>query len=178
MKEHRDNEEFVRLLAANQQDILRYVRSIIPCDADAQDVVQETAVALWKKFEQYDSSQPFRRWAIGFARTSVYNYRKRCVREKQNTVMLSDDVIELLSVQRAEHGDTFEPQRGALRFCLAKVDVAVRKLLVLRYGDRRSVANMADETGQNVQTLYKRLARARRGLRECIEQRLAEEEDQ
>ena len=172
------NEQFVRLLAASQQDVLRYVRGLVHNDADAEDVVQETAVALWRKFDQYDPSQSFARWAIAFAHREVYNLRKRRRREQGGAVMFSDDVIELLAEERVEHSDVLESRRRALRYCLEKLSAALRELLIRRYRDKQPVTEMAAESGEKVQSLYKRLSRTRRNLMECVTRKLAEEESQ
>jgi len=173
-----NNERFVRLLAGSQQDVLRYVRALVQNDADAHDVMQETAVALWRKFDQYDAAQDFLPWAIAFARKEVYNLRKRRRRENRDVVMLGDDVVELLAEDHVEHHDVLAARRRALRYCLKQISDVVRKLLTDRYANKKTIVALAAETGENVQTLYKRLARARHTLFECVTRRLAEEEDQ
>ncbi len=45
----------------------RYVAALVPNVADAEDIVQQTALALWEKFDAYDPSQPFTPWAWRFA---------------------------------------------------------------------------------------------------------------
>ena len=176
-KEPDNNEQFVRLLAGSQQDVLRYIRALVPHDADAHDVMQETAVALWRKFDQYDPAQDFQGWAIGFAHKEVYNLRKRRRREQGNVVMLGDDVVELLADEHLEHRDVLEARRRAMRYCLEKISDTIRELFTERYANKKTIAALAEETGQNVQTLYKRLARARHWLMECVTRRLAEEDE-
>ncbi len=39
--------------------IRRYVRGLIPNRVDADDVMQETSLALWRKFDEYCPEQPF-----------------------------------------------------------------------------------------------------------------------
>lgn len=52
-------EEFIRLFLESERELLRYVMVLVPNPADARDVVQETAVALWKKSDHYDRTKPF-----------------------------------------------------------------------------------------------------------------------
>ena len=42
--------------------------------AEAEDLLQETAKVLWKKFGDYDPKLPFLPWAKAFARYEVLNY--------------------------------------------------------------------------------------------------------
>ena len=42
-----------------------FVRSLVPRREDAAEVMQEAAVVLWEKFDEFDSSRDFRKWACG-----------------------------------------------------------------------------------------------------------------
>ena len=60
-------EQFVRHFAGAEHEIYRYVLALVPNGSDAQDIVQETAVALWRKFDEYNPNEPFIPWACRFA---------------------------------------------------------------------------------------------------------------
>ena len=60
-------ELLVGLLTAHQQELFRYIFALLPHEEDARDVLQETSVALCRKFDEYDPSQPFLPWAYRFA---------------------------------------------------------------------------------------------------------------
>ena len=57
------HKDFIRLFLESEKDLLRYVMVIVPNVADARDIVQETAVALWDKIDRYDPDKPFAPWA-------------------------------------------------------------------------------------------------------------------
>ena len=61
------HEHFLRLFLQVERELLRYVMALVPNVSDARDVVQETAIALWQKFDQYDPERPFVAWASRFA---------------------------------------------------------------------------------------------------------------
>ena len=68
MSEDQTNtERLLRLLAEHQQELYRYVFSLLLHEEDTRDVLQETYVALTRKFSEYDSTKPFLAWAFGFA---------------------------------------------------------------------------------------------------------------
>ena len=71
------HDRFTRLLLDHQPDILRSVRLLVPHAADAQEIMQETSVALWKQFATYDPSRSFGQWARGFARIEVLRFRRK-----------------------------------------------------------------------------------------------------
>ena len=62
-----DHAQFIQLLVRHEHDLLRFVLPLVGNLADARDVMQEAAVNLWKKFDEYDPSQPFLPWARRFA---------------------------------------------------------------------------------------------------------------
>ena len=43
-------EEFVRLFSKSQHRILGFVHTLVPNLAEAEDILQETSVILWKKW--------------------------------------------------------------------------------------------------------------------------------
>lgn len=60
-------QEFLRVFLANEREILRYVVALVPNLGDAQEIIQQTAVFLWEKFDEYDAERPFAPWACRFA---------------------------------------------------------------------------------------------------------------
>ncbi len=72
-----DVEEFVRLLMANERRLLAYILTLLPHVADAQDVLQETSIVLWRKFGEYRPGSDFTAWAYRVAHNMVRNYRAK-----------------------------------------------------------------------------------------------------
>ena len=52
-------QRFLSLFLRSEREIFRYVAVLVPNSTDAEDVVQQTAMALWEKFDAYDPAQPF-----------------------------------------------------------------------------------------------------------------------
>lgn len=50
--------EFVCLWTRYQPEVRRYVCRLMPATSDAEDVMQQTALRLWEKFNEYDSERP------------------------------------------------------------------------------------------------------------------------
>src|SRR3954447_1882978 len=100
-----DDERFVRLFASGQREVLRYILALVPDVDDAHEILQDTAVALWKKFDQYDPDCPFVPWACRFAFRHVLKHREQKVRRSK---YLSLDVINQLAAQRLEEDEILE----------------------------------------------------------------------
>ncbi len=73
-------ELLVRLLSRHQEDLFRYIFALLPHEEDARDVLQETSVALCRKFSEYDPGRPFLAWAFRFAHLEVLKHRERSQR--------------------------------------------------------------------------------------------------
>jgi RNA polymerase sigma-70 factor (ECF subfamily) len=175
LEEATRSERFVRLFAQYQHDLFRYVLSLLPNVTDAQDVVQETAVALLGRFDQYDPSLPFLPWARRFAYYEVMNFRDRCRHDRSRVVLVNSELIERLSSERQLQEETLERRRHALSKCIERLPDESRNLIDQHYQRRISIRALAEEWGRSVHTLYSQLARARRRLMDCISRRLAAE---
>ena len=108
------HKDFIRLFLEAEKDLLRYVMVLIPNVADARDVVQETAVALWDKIDRYDPEKPFAPWACRFA----LNEAKMFLRKKSRQYRLADEVVNLLEIERMENADRLDARKYFLRECL------------------------------------------------------------
>ncbi len=161
---------FVRLLLQHQNDLLRYILPLVGCLEDAQDVLQETAIAVWRKFDQYDPQQPFLPWAKRFAHNEVLMYH----RKRRRYTFLTPELIEMLIERQSEHEPRMQQRRQALQSCLEKLPHADRLLLDQRYAaPGTTIRQLAAETGETANVLYKVLARIRRQLLDCINRTLA-----
>lgn len=166
-----DLEQFVRLLAQHDRQIYRYVLTLLPNASDAEDVLQETAAALWRKAETYDPAQPFFTWACGFARVEVMRFRRRASRRP----LFDDVLLQTLADERAALQAELEARRVALDHCLELLTEHDHRLLERRYNTQASIADLARQSRIPAKRLYHALDRIRRRLMECITARLAEE---
>ena len=47
-------QRFISLFLRSEREIFRYVAALVPNVSDAEDIVQQTALVLWEKFDAYD----------------------------------------------------------------------------------------------------------------------------
>lgn len=161
---------FAALIEAAEPELLRYLMSILPQADDAAEVLQETRIALWNRFDDYRSDEPFLPWAYRFAYHHVLKHRARIGRRVK---LLSADVLERLAERRLDRADLLEARRAALADCLASLPERDQQLLEHRYARRITMQQLAAESGRNIHTLYKSLERLRAGLMDCINRRIA-----
>ena len=162
------HESFMRLFLASQQEILRAVLVHVPDRSEARDIVQDTAVALWRDFGRYDPERPFTAWAVGYARIQVRRYFRG--QERRNR--LSNQAVEALLIEE-EGFDAGRPDRDqALSRCLETLPQHQRELISGYYFEERPVEDLARAHRRTIDAVYKTLQRIRHGLLDCINRRM------
>ena len=161
------SEEFVRLLKRHERRLNACVVSLVHNWADAEDVLQEVAVDLWRRFDEYDPSGDFGAWACTVAYYQVLSYRKKKGRQYLHFSAESD---RLLSEEVAAVSEETSSYQDMLRRCLDKLSESDRAFLRAYYSGT-PIAMLAQQLARTAASLYKDLANLRRGLRACIERR-------
>src|SRR5713226_1720098 len=158
--------QFLRLFLPSERELFRYVAALVPSLGDAEEIVQQTAVELWKRFDQYDAQQPFTPWACRFA----INIVKQWVRSRERWQSLLDrGLAEDLANRREQLRPQFENRLSHLDQCLKKLPSEQRGIVEAYYFRRQSINVIAAETRRSVESVYKTLQRIRLMLRQCIE---------
>ncbi len=159
-------QRFLSLFLRSEREIFRYVAALIPNVADTEDIVQQTALALWEKFEAYDPAQPFTPWACRFALNKA---RQWIERRQRWQALLDQGLAEELAERRAELLPEMEQRLRHLETCLEKLPAEQRSLVEGYYYKRTDVESLAEHSGRTVAATYKMLQRIRQALQLCVE---------
>ncbi len=161
---------FATLLRQNQGRLFGYIHSLVNDLNDTDDLFQQTAIVLWKKFTDFDESRSFFSWACGVARLEVTNFiRKRGRRPLQFTDELN---LMLVEAQEQMSNEEMDDRREALSQCIEKLPPADRELVQECYNDEAGVNQAAERRGRVPQSVYNSLRRIRRTLFDCIQRTL------
>jgi RNA polymerase sigma-70 factor (ECF subfamily) len=68
-------EEFVFLLARHERLLGAYVMTMVPHPQDADDILQEAKVVMWRNFTKFEPGTNFGAWARKVAFHQVLAYR-------------------------------------------------------------------------------------------------------
>jgi RNA polymerase sigma-70 factor (ECF subfamily) len=167
-------DQFVALFARHERAVRGVIRSMLPSSQDADEVMQEVGLACWHKFSDFhagDAHNAFFRWACVIARFEVLKYRRKCARDR---LVLSDEIIQLLSAEAEDRSLVAERERQALEDCLSGLPPADQRLLLSVHTRGDSVAELARQLGQNARRLYRRVNTLRDLLGECVRRKLTE----
>ena len=159
-------QRFLSLFLRSEREVFRYVAALVPNVADAEDIVQQTALSLWEKFDSYDPTQPFTPWACRFA----LNKAKQWIERRQRwQALLERGLAEELAQRREELRPELELRLKNLAGCLGKLPEEQRSLVEGYYYHREGVEKLATNSSRTVAATYKILQRVRQALQVCIE---------
>lgn len=159
----------LRLLVEHHDELFAFILSIVRNLAAAEDVMQDVAVVVCERWEQFTVGTDFGKWSRQIARYKILSERERTLKRLP---LLSDDVIERIAVGFDEDRRTSHDHTAALRECLRKLRNRAREVVRLRYADGLNCAAIAERIGTTLTTVYKDLSRARGALAECVGRRL------
>lgn len=159
-------EGFVAKFAHYEPDLRRFIRSLLPTWTDADEVLQQTAIVIWRKFEQYDPETNFMKWACVIARFEALAYRRKMARDR---LVFREDVLDLMAEEGAEEVDHRRVEHDALQVCLGAMPEKQRQLITLAYTPGVKVKELAEEAGSTAAAFYMRIKRLRHQLMQCVE---------
>ena len=166
-------QRFLSLFLRSEREVFRYVAALVPSVADAEDIVQQTALALWEKFDAYDPDQPFTPWACRFA----LNKARQWINRRQRwQALLAGGLAEELARRREELRPEMERRLVHLERCLDKLPGEQRALVEGYYYRRTGIEALAGESKRTVEATYKMLQRVRHALECCVVNAAQQEE--
>jgi RNA polymerase sigma-70 factor (ECF subfamily) len=168
------NKQFLRLFLQNQRRLYAYVLTLLPNRADADDVLQETSLAMWDKFDAGEPPTDFLAWARRVAYHKVLDFYKKAQRAQAR---LSRVFVERLAESAAAQNDVLQldERREALAACIERLTPRDRDLLTRRFVDGATTQSTSQQVGRSVDAVYKALAKLRELLFQCVQKKLAQE---
>jgi len=166
------SEQFVLQFLRAEQTLHAFILSIVPNWTDAEEVLQQTSLILWRKFDDYQAGTSFLSWACQIARYEALNHRKKHRRDRH---VFSDELIGMMAEEAADDAERMAAERRALAHCIAKLKDKHQQILKRCYQRGVSIKTIAQEMGQSANSVYKSLDRIRQRLMACVQTTLAED---
>lgn len=157
-----DRQAFLEFTNRHQAAVLRFCRTLSPSAEDAEDALQETFLAAWRKAGTFAGRGSTRSWLLTIARRKVY----RAARAPRPTAVGDSATLEDLGVAagwgRSGVGERFGlDEQLEIRQALEGLSSSDRQVLVLRDLEGLSNAEAASVLGIDLAALKSRLHRAR-----------------
>lgn len=162
----------MELFALHQRRLFLYISALIPSPGDADEVLHETNIVIWKKFDQFEPGTDFLTWAYRIAQFQALEYRRRKAKAMPG---FSPDVMAQIAGRALDEDAHLERRRSALADCTRKLEHPDRTLLEQCYVPGARVAEIARNTGRTATSIYRTLRRIRNLLMDCVRRSLAAE---
>ena len=153
---------FERLYRKHVGDVYRYALVVLRNEADAEDVTQTTFMNAYRAFEQGERPEKPQNWLIAIAH-NVCRQRFRQSQRRPNEVGFEEELAEAVVVDDAVSAEDIRRALGHLAF-------NQRSALVMRELEGRSYQEIADILEVSVSAVETLIFRARRALREQLEE--------
>lgn len=159
----------MRLWTAHQPAVANYVHALVRDRAAAEDMLQETALLIFRRFAEYDAQRPFVAWALGIARFKVMGLRRDAAR---SLLLFDEETLAHFTETWAEQSAGQSERRAALESCIDKLADHARRVVRLRYFEDLSAEQIARKLGGNGAAIRVTLQRIRTQLRDCIKRKI------
>lgn len=149
-----------------------FVYAAVPHFADAADVVQQVALTVTRRFEEYDRRRPFVAWALWLAKSRIADHWRKAGRQH---VVFSDEVMNRMAAALVQHQPERSARQVALEHCIGKLPEKSRRLLDLRYAEALPVEEVAQAVRSTAGSVRVLLHRVRSLLADCIQAQLGKQ---
>jgi RNA polymerase sigma-70 factor (ECF subfamily) len=162
--------EFARLLHEAHRELFGFIFAMLQNRADAEDVYQQCAVVLWKKFSTFTPGTSFIAWAIRVAQFEIKDFVKARRRRK---VYFTDAILDAIAVTyESETTDRQKERLDALDRCVELLAERDQRLLRKCYAVDRDYQQIATAEGKTIAAIYKAISRIRKSLYACVERKM------
>jgi RNA polymerase sigma-70 factor (ECF subfamily) len=131
------------------------------------DLAQEAFLSAYRDWDSFDESRDFGRWIRAIALNLVRNEIRKDARRRR---ILRTELTELLLGRLPEPVERSEPLAvDAVRACLDELAPTIRQVVLGRYRDGESAAQLAERLGISAANARQMLVRIRRQIKRCVE---------
>jgi RNA polymerase sigma factor (sigma-70 family) len=158
----RTDRSFERMYRKHAGDVYRYALVVLRNQADAEDVTQTTFMNAYRALERGETPRAPQNWLIAIAH-NVCRQRFRQSQRRPNEVELNEELAEAVVEEDSISAEDIRRALGHLAF-------NQRAALVMRELEGRSYQEIAEILGLSISAVETLIFRARRALREQLEE--------
>jgi len=165
----RDRAAWSALYDRHVQEVFGFIYHLIGGDRHlAEDLHQEVWLAALEGFDRFDARRGrFRDWLLGIARHRVSRHYRSTFSRSLEAVAERDVPVQTLTLPPPEHLEGLE-RAAVVRAALLRLNHDHRDVLLKKYVDGDSVAEIAVRTCRSAKAVESLLSRARERLRELL----------
>jgi RNA polymerase sigma-70 factor (ECF subfamily) len=153
---------FHGLVERYRDSLYRLVYRFMGNHHDALEITQEAFARAWEKLATFDRKSSFRTWLLSIGANQARDLLRK--RARRGLVHSDDLLAGAEGGASPESAATATEERERLRAAVDRLPEDKRLVVVLRYFEGMSIAQIEEVTGERPSTLKVRLFRARKDL--------------
>jgi len=163
-----DRDALAELYACYQRTLFNYLLQLTPDRGLAEEILQDTLVAVWKSAQSFEGRSSVRTWLIGIARRQAHN----TLRQRRLPLANETEMEGLVATDPEPEAWTLASfARDELAAAFRQLAPLHREVLVLTFVQELSYQETATILEVPVGTVKSRLSNARRALRAQLDGR-------
>ncbi|HOK67814.1 MAG TPA: sigma-70 family RNA polymerase sigma factor [Anaerohalosphaeraceae bacterium] len=152
------------LVLASQRKLYLYILSLVLYPSDADDLLQDTLVLMWSKFDEFKPGSDFTAWGKAIARFKVLNHLKK---NKSAKLQFDEDLLKVIEAESSQT-ENLDERIEVMRKCVQSLSEKEMNLLRMRYYLDFSFKKIALSIGISKQSVYRAVSRIHAKLVKCM----------
>ena len=146
--------------------LFRYLVTLTGDYQVAEEVLQDTLVAVWRSARTFRGRSSAKTWVFGVARRQAHNTLRR-----RDLPLTGEDALRVFPDEEAgpEEGVISEVRREELEAAIGRLSPVHREVLVLIFFNELSYEETAEVLGVPIGTVKSRLSNAKKSLRSQLQ---------
>ena len=157
-------EQFIELQARHQRQVFSYILTLVPTLEDAEQILIQTNLQLWRKFADYRPHTDFVNWANEVALAEVRVHQRRSSKAQR----FDSDVVDKLVADINGSAEVVADQAESVSACLRGLSGQERALVYARYSQNRSINQLARRLECSPLAIAESLRKIRGRIFRCI----------
>lgn len=160
-----ESDEFLRLITEFQGRLFGFILSLLGDVDQANEVLQETNLVLWKKSGEFQIGSSFKAWSFRVAHFQILAFRQRQLRDR---LVFDDEALEKIASEADDQDDIYEHRMKLLETCIVRLPERSREVLCRFYEKGESLDSIAERLKRKANAVGQLLFRIRKSLIECV----------
>jgi RNA polymerase sigma-70 factor, ECF subfamily len=175
--EQQERRAFEKLMGETESRAYSMALQLTRNKFDAEDLMQDTVVKAWRRFDSYLPGRPFLNWLLRIMQRTYLDTLRRnnpIRRAESLNSMISPSDGEVQEIQIEDHSPTAEAEtqhkelQEGIRAALDRLPELYRTAIELCDFEQLSYSEIADKQRPTIGTIRSRIHRGRKMLRDII----------
>lgn len=167
-----DRFAFAELVRRHEQWVRGVIFGVLGDPDRTEDVSQQAWLVFWQRIGELRDVKRWRPWLYRLARNAALDAGRQTSRQKRNTLQWKQEAMSSPGPESAERSLDRSERHAEVLNAIRSLPALYREPFVLRHVDGWSYRQIAEVMEMPVDSVETRLVRARRLLRECLQEKL------